>query len=101
MDTKAHVYAQAGWDQKTNDVIVKFVNATAERVPVSLILNGTTSVATKASVQVLSGDPATENSVANPTLIAPRTITWSAGGPHIRSELEPWSLSVVRIPAKR
>jgi alpha-N-arabinofuranosidase len=100
VDAQARIYAQAGLIRASNEVVIKLVNATDSTVPATLALNGLSTTASQATRTVLAGDPTSENSIAHPDLIAPRTNTIPAEKQTLTTTLAPWSVTVLRVPTK-
>ena len=67
------VLAISGRDERTGDIIVKVVNATAEPQQMTLQLNGVPKLGGRATATVLTSDnPLDENTFEQPTKIVPR-----------------------------
>jgi alpha-L-arabinofuranosidase len=92
------VLAIAGKDEKTGEIVLKVVNSSPERAPMSILVNGVTKISPKAGVIVLSSaDPKDENSFEMPTKIAPVTRTIEGAGANFTHEFPPYSLSIIRL----
>lgn len=90
------VFATASRDKKSGDVIIKLVNGGATSQQTQVHLNGLSSVKT-ATAQVLSGQPADENSLDAPTKVAPRTVKVDATGGNFTYDAPAYSVTVLRI----
>jgi alpha-L-arabinofuranosidase len=86
-------------DSRTGDVILKIVNTSATPQPLRFRLASATSLATKATRTVLTGDPKTMNSFDNPAPLAPTTTTLSVGAT-FDDEAPAHALTVIRVPAR-
>ena len=64
-------------------------------------LAGVRGLANTATAQVLSGLPGDQNSVENPTKIAPVALTLKNVGPNFSHEFPAYSVTVVRFKASR
>ena len=92
------LYASATVDSKTNEIIIKFVNANPTQKTVSLNITGNGKLAKTAKVITLSStDMQAENSVDQPTRIAPLNKEIKVSGKTITYDAEPSSLNVIRI----
>jgi alpha-L-arabinofuranosidase len=92
------LYASAALDQKTNEVILKLVNASGRRMGPTLTLNSKWKFNSKAILTVLSSDnPESFNSLDQPVLIAPVEREMIVTGKSIHTDLAPNSLSLIRI----
>ena len=66
------LYASATRERKTGDVIVKVVNVAGTAVTAAIQLNGVGQLRGPArAVQLTSADPADENTLEEPTKVAP------------------------------
>ncbi len=86
---------------ENGDVIVKLVNAGEERLPVELSIPGLTQLcSTQAQVTVLKAESGSSvNSFAQPEQIVPQSSSITLSDSFTYTA-EPWSLTVIRIPAK-
>jgi alpha-N-arabinofuranosidase len=100
MTTVDQFFATASRDNASGDVILKLVNMQDGPQAVNIDLQGVSSVASQAKVEVLSGDPAAVNTIAEPTKIAPRQITISNAAARFSHELPANSVSVIRLKTK-
>ena len=91
-------YASAALDQKTNEVILKLVNASDIKMNPALTLNSKRKFNSRASLTILRSDnPEAFNSLDQPVLIAPVESEMKVTGKTIHPELAPNSVTVIRI----
>jgi alpha-L-arabinofuranosidase len=93
------VYAVAGRDEDSGDVVLKLVNPTDDATAVAIELAGLTDVAREAKAIVLSGEPDDVNSIEQPNHVAPREATVNLSGSKFEHTLPPNSLTILRIGA--
>jgi alpha-N-arabinofuranosidase len=96
------VYAQSGYDKAAGQVIIKVVNATPERVATEVVITGGKVSGTGKKIVLAAEKPELENDVAAPTRIAPMEspLSADAGSGTVKLDLEPWSMTVIRLPMK-
>jgi alpha-L-arabinofuranosidase len=96
------LFALAGLDRKTGELILKIVNrATAPRT-IMIQLNGCAPLARKARVMTLHhDDPTAENSLDDPEVVVPREETVTIAGDEFQHRLQSNSLTVLRLGMKR
>ncbi len=98
------LFAVAGMDRASGDLIFKAINTAAESASVSLEISGTEAAASvkgPAAVTVLTASSLTENnSLDAPFKVTPQTGTLDVAGPQCNLELKPCSLTVVRFKAR-
>jgi alpha-N-arabinofuranosidase len=95
------LYSSASLDESTGDVILKVVNTSSAEKELRVVLSGARSSHKIATAFVLhSDDMKTENSLDNPSRLAPveRTVAVSAGD--FTTKFLPHSFTVIRIPTK-
>lgn len=92
------LYATAALDNKTNELILKVVNASGQAAPVTLNLD--TQVNSGGTMTVLrSNDPEAVNSFENPEMVSPQSTEIQFDEtPSV--EFQPKSLTVLRIPVR-
>jgi alpha-L-arabinofuranosidase len=79
------LYASASHTADTGEVILKVVNTSKSEPSADIKLNGVTTVQGPANAVVLtSANPADENSLTEPTKVAPATRTINVNGPSFR-----------------
>lgn len=88
-------------DSKTNDIIFKIVNTTAykRRADIELPIKKGTIKCTE--VSVLKGDPKAKNSFEEPEKIVPQTTNLEALSPKFDFDALPYSLTIIRLKAKK
>lgn len=92
------VHASATLDEPQREVILKFVNATTNALPVQIKLAGGKRFAAQAQQWVLAAaDQRDENTFAAPTKIAPRDSTLRIPAPDFTHTFPPNSLTVLRV----
>jgi alpha-N-arabinofuranosidase len=94
------VYATASRENATGDVILKLVNVQATPQPLKVNLQGVQKIAKEAKGEVLAGEPAGMNSVAEPTRFAPKPITITNAGTSFTHELPAHSVTVLRLKTR-
>lgn len=95
-----NVYVSAVADG--SDVVVKLVNYAATPRPVQLSVTGLKRAAKTGQAQVLAAaDLQTENSLAEPQKLTPAAQPFEVKGGQVSYQLAPYSLTVLRIPAKK
>jgi alpha-L-arabinofuranosidase len=97
--TKDHeVFALAGLEQKSGEIVLKIVNRDAAPRDVAIKLNGCGTPAKNARVITLShDDPTAENSLDDPEVMVPRESACSIAGPEFQHTLPAYSLTVLRM----
>jgi alpha-L-arabinofuranosidase len=92
------IYASAVIDGKTNELIVKIVNASGKKALKEIQLEGEARLAKTGTLTVMqSGDMKQVNSIASPMALAPKTESFAPKGKLIKAELAPYSFAVYRI----
>lgn len=92
------IFASASFDSKLREIILKLVNVTASPLKVQINLAGVRSVSKGGKAIILaSSDLHAENSLAEPTKIAPVEQSLSVSSPEFDYTLAPLSLTVLRI----
>jgi alpha-L-arabinofuranosidase len=94
-------YAVTGRDATSGDLVIKAINLGNDAVPAKLNLQGVGPLAATAQATVLSSASlADNNSLDQPTKIAPTESVVSAVGPNFSHEFPPRSLTVLRLKTK-
>ena len=92
------LYATACIDAKTNELIIKMVNASNKEQTNTITLDGVKKLATQGSLIVLhSDDLYSVNSFTNPENVAPKQSTINIKGKKIDITSAPYSFSVLRV----
>jgi alpha-L-arabinofuranosidase len=93
------LYAVAGLDAKTKEIILKVVNPTGSARLASITLEGAPALAPTGTAITLSGPgPLAENSFETPEAIAPIKSEVGGVGPKFTHAFPAWSVSVLRLP---
>ncbi len=96
---KPRFYATAARDEASGEVILKVVNATSAAVETTIQLDGMKRTSGEATLTLLRGGLADENSLTNPRKVAPTTTSLEIAGP-FEHRFEPYSLTVLRVPLR-
>ena len=92
--------ASSIFDKTSGQIIVKAVNPYAQPVTTMFNVGGVNSIATNATlIQLTSGSPADENSLASPTAVFPVTNAIVNAGTNFLVTLPGYSFSVLRLQA--
>ncbi len=97
---KPDLFAVAGLDKKTGEIIVDVVNPTTQPIATKLQLNiGTwdTMIATAKATVLTSASPNDENTFDNPTKVAPVEETVALASPSLARTFPPASLTIFRF----
>ena len=93
--------ASAERDDKSGDIILKVVNASADPLETTINLEGAGNLSGIGKAEVLTSEkPTDENSLDDPTKVSPKTETIKFSGTTITRSFPGNSLTVIRIPAK-
>lgn len=95
------IYTSATLDERTRELIVKVVNASAEARHVAIHLNGVVTAGTLKVTTLQSDSLEAENSFEHPKAIAPELSTVQSDGASTALELKPYSLNVYRFAMSR
>ncbi len=94
------LFASSSYDKANGRIIVKAVNAYSQPVDTTFNLNGVGSISpTGTVIQLTSGSPSDENSLAAPTNVFPVTNTIAAAATNFTVTLPASSLSIFRLSA--
>jgi alpha-N-arabinofuranosidase len=91
------VFSSAALGEGAREVILKLVNPGGDSQQVAISLDGGTAGG-EATVATLTGDASGENSLAQPTRIAPAIEKFAVTGTTLTRELPARSLTVLRVP---
>jgi alpha-L-arabinofuranosidase len=95
---KREVYALAGLDKKTGDLIIKAVNRAGSPRTLTIKVRGIEKMGSKAKVTVLShDDAAVENTLDDPDVVVPVESEFSGVRPEFTFTFKPYSLTILRI----
>mgnify|MGYP001604590060 CR=1 FL=1 len=94
------VFASAAHDKKSGEIIIKVVNTAADPTETEINLNGAKKLAATASAIVLtSTSPKDENTLEEPTKVAPKNTTIPVSGTKIKHAFPGNSFTVLRVKA--
>jgi alpha-L-arabinofuranosidase len=91
------LYASAVIDKKTNDVIVKIVNASGKVQSNQVVIDGVRKLNSRATLTVLTGGLDDVNSINEPTKISPKDQQIQLKGKAVSLTMQPYSLNVIRV----
>jgi alpha-L-arabinofuranosidase len=91
------VLAIAGRDERTNEVVLKVVNTSAQPAAMAIEVTGTTAPSSGSLTVLTSANPTDENSFEEPKRIVPVTTALSGVGRTLTQVFPPYSLSIVRV----
>jgi alpha-N-arabinofuranosidase len=94
------LYTVASLDERSNELIVTAVNTTETPIPAQIQLAGLTSSATVKVTTLSSPDLAAENNFDHPTAVTPVAATTQVTAGAIAAQLQPYSVTVYRVPMK-
>ncbi|SHG71102.1 Alpha-L-arabinofuranosidase C-terminus [Chryseolinea serpens] len=94
-------FSIAGRDEKTNEIVVKVVNATGGKRNVLLKINKAQLENTGKAITLSSGSPEDENSFAQPRQFIPQETMVNGVASNFEYEFQPWSITVLRLKEKR
>lgn len=96
------VYASAVRDTKNSEIIVKVVNTAATASEMEINLKGAKKLAASANAIVLTSDsPRDENTLEEPTKVAPQHTTIPVSGSKIKHAFPGNSFTVIRVKTAR
>ncbi|MBW3625352.1 MAG: alpha-L-arabinofuranosidase, partial [Armatimonadetes bacterium] len=96
------LHAVAGTDGGAGETVIKVVNAGGQPVETALRLRGAEAVAERGTALVMrASGPMEENSFASPTNVAPREETIRVPSPAFTHTFPAYSVTVLRLKAKR
>lgn len=92
------LYTSASLDERTHELIVKAINASAAARPVEIHLTGPIASGSANVTTLASSDLSAENSFDEPKNVAPQYSTVEARSGVIPVSLLPYSVNVYRVP---
>jgi alpha-L-arabinofuranosidase len=95
------LYASAALDKRASEIVLKVVNTEASARSVRVALEGAASRGEGRVMVLASADLQVENSLDQPTRLAPVESGIALDGPELRMDLQPNSVTVLRIPRGR
>jgi alpha-L-arabinofuranosidase len=93
----AYPSVSASRETSSGDVILKLVNVQAASQPLRIDLQGVKTIRSDATGEVLTGEPAAINTVAEPRKVTPRAIAISNAAPAFVHDLPAHSVTVIRL----
>ncbi|HEY7087830.1 MAG TPA: alpha-L-arabinofuranosidase C-terminal domain-containing protein, partial [Tepidisphaeraceae bacterium] len=93
------MFASASRDEASGDIILKVVNAREVNQQIEIDLQGAGNIR-EAKGQILTGDVAGVNTIAEPTKISPQPLTISTAGAKFVHEFPASSVSVIRLKTR-
>lgn len=94
-------FAIAGYDEQTNEIVLKVVNAEPVPFQTSIKLDNMGEIDPKGRVITLAAkNKNEENSFKDPTRITPQPKEFNGFSTHFSMEFKPWSLTVLRVKRK-
>jgi len=87
-------------DSRTGEIIVKLVNPEVTPQSLPIEIKGVTTLASKATVITLAGNPEDTNSTSHPKNVVPVTTTLSGVKPGFTYTLPPTSIVVLKLKAQ-
>lgn len=94
-------FAIAGYEEQTNEIILKVVNAEPVPFKTSIKLDNVGEIDPKGRIITLTAkNKNEENSFKDPTRIIPQTKDFSGVSNNFSMEFKPWSLTVLRVKRK-
>ncbi len=91
------LYASACIDKKTNEVIIKVVNASPKEQVNTMTLDGAKKLALQGTLTVLKGNLDDMNSFDDPQHVSPKESTIGVKGNNISLTAAPYSFNVIRV----
>ncbi len=93
-------YASASRDQKSGEIILKVVNATARPVTAHLQVAGVSAIKKATATVLQSANLAAENSFDQPRQVAPKDELVAEPSPQFDRPFQPFSLTVLRLAVR-
>ena len=94
---KDSLYASAVLDKKSNEVIIKLINASPSGQAISLNINGAKLSGNKASITILSADKSDVNTLDNPKHVQPMEESLTVKANSVNFSMKPLSMNVIKI----
>lgn len=96
------LYASACIDAKTSEIVVKLANVSGKTMSINLAPEGRKLASAEIAMQILSNkNTSVYNQVGKPEVIAPIERKQNFKGKKIVLSIDPYSLTVVRIPVEK
>ncbi len=97
---KDGLFTSASFDERSDELIVKVINDTADARTTEIRLGATGRYGTVKVTTLQSADLSAENSFEHPTALSLQESTLEVNGGTISAQLRPYSASVYRVPTK-
>lgn len=94
------LYTSASLDERSHELIVKAINVSANMRPAEIRLNGLNPSGMVKVVTLESTDLNAENSLDHPKNVSPRSSTVQVNSSTLSVQLNPYSVTVYRIPGR-
>jgi len=95
------IYASAVLDQKTNEVVIKVINASSSAQSRNIVINGRKKMASTGKLTLLqNANPAAVNTFADAVNVSPKEKSITVKNNQISLDLQPYSFNILRIPFK-
>jgi alpha-L-arabinofuranosidase len=95
------LYTSASLDDRTHELIVKAINASASTRPAEIRLNGVNPSGMAKVTTLASADLNAENNFDHPKLVSPKSSTLQVTSGTFAVQLDPYSVTVYRIPVQQ
>ena len=95
------LYTSASLDDRTHELIVKAINVSASTRPAEIRLNGLNPSGTAKVITLASADLNNENNFDHPKLVSPKSSTLQVTSATLPVQLDPYSVTVYRIPVQQ
>lgn len=99
--TPSSVFATATWSGSESSVLVKVVNAGDAPADITINLRGVHRVEPNGTAVVLTGEPASANTVDEPKKVAPKQEAVTGAAASFRRTFPPNSLTILRLKTTR
>jgi len=94
------LYTSASLDDRTHELILKAINVSSSARPAEIRLNGLNPSGTVKVITLASADLNAENNFDHPKLVSPKSSTLEVNSATLPVQLDPYSVTVYRIPVQ-
>lgn len=94
-------FCQTGYDEQTEELIIKVVNGTDQPYRRAFTIEGTKTIIPTGKVISLCGNASEENTFEEPTKLAPETKLFGKFGKHFEYEFAPMSFTIMRVKVSK
>ena len=94
-------FCQTGFDEQTDELVIKVVNGTEQPYSRSFVIDGARTVMPTGRVITLSGNAQDENTFEEPTKLAPVETRFGKFGRQFQYEFPPMSFTIMRVKVSR